>query len=63
MITGHRPRRDTFENWNTVNPIIKEGQVVWITDKQMSLIGDGESSFKELWVIYVREMKKLIDRL
>jgi hypothetical protein len=57
----YKPRRDIFENWNTVNPIIKEGQVIWITDKQQYLIGDGVSSFKELWEFYVRGVRELIN--
>lgn len=45
-------RRDTQANWEAVNPILDEGELGWITDRNTAKIGDGTQGFNNLQSIY-----------
>ena len=38
-----RIRRDTKANWEKVNPVLKEGEMSFCTDKFMIKFGDGKT--------------------
>ena len=39
-----RIRRDTKANWEKVNPVLKEGEMSFCTDKFMIKFGDGKTN-------------------
>lgn len=41
-------RRDTNENWEEQNPVLAEGEIGFVVDKNYYKIGDGVSSWKNL---------------
>lgn len=41
-------RRDTLQNWSTNNPVIADGEIIWITGTEIFKIGDGTKRFNEL---------------
>lgn len=43
-------RSDTLANWNNYNPVINEGEIVFIKDTNQIKIGDGNSRFNALSV-------------
>ena len=47
-----KQRRDTQDNWKAVNPILDEGELGIITDRNTAKIGDGTTGFNDLQSIY-----------
>ena len=45
-------RRDTQDNWEAVNPILDEGELGLITDRNTAKIGDGIQGFNDLQSIH-----------
>jgi len=43
-----KQRRDTQANWEAVNPILDQGELGWITDRNTGKLGDGAHGFNEL---------------
>ena len=43
-----RIRRDIKENWESVNPILKEGEMSFCIDEFMIKFGDGKTPWKDL---------------
>lgn len=43
-------RSDTLANWNNYNPVINEGEIVFIKDTNQIKIGNGNSRFNALSV-------------
>ncbi len=41
-------RRDLAQNWQTVNPVLKSGELAFATDTKELKIGDGVSTWSEL---------------
>lgn len=48
MVTRIQIRRDVKNNWETVNPILANGEMGYETDTRMIKIGDGETDWKNL---------------
>jgi hypothetical protein len=42
-----RVRRDTLANWQTANPTLADGEVVWVSDTRDLIAGPG--AFNDLW--------------
>lgn len=58
-----RFRRDTLANWEKANPILKEGEVSYVTDKYMIKIGDGKTKWKDIkCVIDIIKLQELISK-
>ena len=49
-------RRDILSRWKDANPLIPDGQLIFILDRQVSLCGDGEKTFKELYDCYLKSV-------
>jgi len=45
-----RLRRDVEKNWLDHNPILDDGELVYVSDKEYFKIGDAKRTFKELKV-------------
>lgn len=45
-------RRDTLENWDTANPILKEGEVGLVLSSSEYRVGDGTTAWKDLTSYY-----------
>lgn len=43
-----KQRRDTQANWEAVNPILDQGELGWVTDRNTGKLGDGTHGFNEL---------------
>lgn len=71
-----RIRRDTYADWYSENPVLKEGEMSFVTDKFMIKFGDGKTAWRDLTCIIdiqslqtalseysanISEMKELID--
>lgn len=41
-------RRDTLANWNSNNPILASGEIVFVSDNNQLKVGDGASNFVNL---------------
>ena len=41
-------KRGTFANWTAKNPVLKAGEIGYITDKKMLKVGDGTTAFNDL---------------
>lgn len=55
-------RRGTTDEWEIIDPILADGEIVYDTTKQAIKIGDGEHTFKSLEYIGVTwEMEKEYD--
>jgi major tropism determinant Mtd-like protein len=48
MATHVQTRRDTLTNWATNNPVLKDGEIGFVTDGPYFVIGDGISTFNAL---------------
>jgi hypothetical protein len=46
-------RRDTEANWTSVNPVLLEGEIGFVTDKNYFKIGDGITAFDSLQMQYL----------
>lgn len=57
-----RLRRGTSDEWETLNPILEKGEIVYDETKQAIKIGDGESPFMSLeYIGYTWEMEHEYD--
>lgn len=54
---GYRIRRDTLKNWQDANPIIEDGQLIAVLDSQITLCGDGEKTFQQLYNTYITTIR------
>lgn len=55
-------KRGTTEDWETLNPILKNGEIVYDTTRKAIKIGDGSSRFTELdYIGYTWEMDQEYD--
>ena len=43
-----RIRRDTYANWYSQNPVLKEGEMSFVTDRFMIKFGDGRTPWRDL---------------
>ena len=43
-----RIRRDTYANWFSQNPVLKEGEMSFVTDRFMIKFGDGKTAWRDL---------------
>ena len=43
-----RIRRDTYANWYSQNPVLKEGEMSFVTDRFMIKFGDGKTAWRDL---------------
>ena len=58
-----RIRRDTKANWEKVNPVLKEGEMSFCTDKFMIKFGDGKTKWKDLTcVIDINALQTTIEK-
>lgn len=48
ITTKYYQRRDTFNNWETRNPILEDGELGFETDTRRFKIGDGNTAWKDL---------------
>ena len=48
MATRIKQRRDTAQNWSTINPILATGETGWETDTRMVKLGDGVTTWNKL---------------
>lgn len=71
-----RIRRDTYANWYSKNPVLKEGEMSFVTDHFMIKFGDGRTAWRDLTCVidiqslqtalsdysaHISEMQELID--
>lgn len=44
-----RVRRDSLASWQNANPVLADGEPIWVADTKDFLTGDGTSDFTALW--------------
>jgi hypothetical protein len=48
MATLIQIRRDTLDNWTSVNPVLQSGEISFVTDQNKFKVGDGSSLWADL---------------